>query len=689
MLSVNTAEEGKVGSLLKGFAVHGVRFTKQSGDQRIGDCPFSGKKEKFYVNANNGLWDSKTAGLAGNFQWFLEKIAKQNEEQLSGDEKAQRALAIARGLPRSAFEGWGIGWNGQFYTIPIRNGRGVIVDLRRYRPGGKAQSTPGASTGLIGAERLAESRRGEQVFVCEGEWDAIALQFLLNKLGVGGVCVGVPGANTFKKEWIPLFDGKPVQTLYDNDEAGESGELIAKQRLTGVAKELSYIQWPVGTPDGFDVRDWVRHGIVVKKVPRGCWTNLQKLFIDTPRRLRKVKVETPEEAKKKGKKALPPVAWPELSATFRKWLHLKSDDPLAVVFGTAMANRLDGDPLWLFLVGPPGSLKSELCLAMSAAELCYPLSSLTPHALVSGSSFQNGEDPSLLPKLDGKVLVIKDFTTVLGMHPTTRDEIFSQLRDAYDGEHQKQFGNGIIRRYKSHFGIVAGVTPAIDQFSSLAGLGERFLKYRLEKNLRHEDEEARIRRAIKNVSHEVGMRDELQEVSARFLAREAKLPAVDPVIESRIVRLAMLTARLRGIVARDKYNAQLQTSKASYEVGTRVGKQLTKLAFGVAMFYGAKVVDERAFNIVAQVALSSAPDKVEEVVRTLYENTEPGEALKTKEVAEKAEKLTQSTVFRCLQDLYMLGLVEQLGIGLRYQWSLPLRIRELIDKSRIYKTTER
>jgi AAA+ superfamily predicted ATPase len=58
-----------------------------------------------------------------------------------------------------------------------------------------------------------------------------------------------------------------------------------------------------------------------------------------------------------------------------------------VVFGTIMAHRLDGDPVWLFLIGPPGDGKTEVVRSMSADEAIYTLSSLKPAALISG--FQN------------------------------------------------------------------------------------------------------------------------------------------------------------------------------------------------------------------------------------------------------------------------------------------------------------
>ncbi len=677
-------------SAVRAFEVHGVEFTKRSGNQLVGTCPFTGRSEKFYVNEENLLWDSKTAGLSGNLNQFLEAISERNVQQLRENDDALRRLEADRKLPRAAFLGCEFGFDGKGYTLAIRNAKGVVVDLRRITLGSKIRGTPGCQTGLLGAHLLA-SRKVQEVYICEGEWDATALTFLLRKLGVAGVVVAVPGANTFKTEWIPLFDGKKVQCLYDNDEAGEQGELLAKQRLTGVAKELKFVRWPVGAPEGFDVRDWVSIGVSERKMPKACWRSMQMLFTDVPRHAQKADQtkERPDRTSERPK--VPAPGWVELVRAYQKWLHLKSEEPLAVSFGTVLCNRLEGDPLWLFLVGPPGSLKSELCMSISGSEATFPLSSMTTHSLVSGAQWSSGEDPSLMPKLDGKVLVIKDFTTVLTMNSAARDEIFGQLRDAYDGKFEKQFGNGVIRRYTSRFGILAGVTPVIDQFTGLAGLGERFLKYRLETNVKHEDERARIRRAIGNTAQEVEMREELQTIATRFLEKKspAHLPEFAPGIEEQLISMAMLTARLRGVVNRDRFNANIQMSKASYEVGTRIGKQLTKLAIGIAMFYGKKQIDEQIYRTLAAVALSSAPDKTEEVIRTIYEHAQAEDALKTKEVSSACQSLTQSTVFRTLQDLNMLGIVRQTGTGFKHEWSLPKQVRLLIDKSQCYKLVGR
>ncbi len=679
---------------VRGFSAHGVVFHEPIGDQVVGDCPFTGKTRKFYVNWKTKLWDSKVAGLSGNFQQFLEAIAKENHEAYLKNPDAIGQLARDRQLPRSAFVPLQVGFDGTHYTIPIRNSKGTVVDLRLTKLGKKSMSTPSASTGLLGHEQLADpKRKAEPVYIVEGEWDWAALHWLLRKLGKPGIVVGLPGANTFKTEWVPSFKDRTVAAFYDNDEAGEQGELRCFELLSTSARSLKFCRWPVDLPDGFDIRDWIRYGAFKKKTPRKCWSAIEMLFKPQPRRSeKKVSEGSSKEGEEKGP-ALEPITRVELFVEFRKWLHMKDDTALAIVFGTMFANRLQGDPLWVFIVAPPGGMKSELLMSLSLADAAYSCSSLTPHALVSGASWVGGEDPSLIPKLDGKVLIIKDFTTTLSMHPMARDEIFGQLRDCYDGKFEKQFGNGVVRRYKSTFGILAGVTPNIDAFSSLhQGLGERFLKFRLEGNTKHEDEEERILRAISNINREVAMRDRLQEASARYLANPMPdaLPELAPEMSKRIAKLSMLSSRMRGVVNRDRYNTSLLTSKASYEIGTRLGKQFSKLAIGISCYYGEDKVSDRTYKLVIRVAMSTVPDKIEEVIRTLWRLTpEEKDSVRTKDIFGTGEELTQSTVFRTLQDLAMIGVVKQEGSGTKYSWSLSKEMRRFIKESECYETISR
>src|SRR5712692_5244316 len=69
-----------------------------------------------------------------------------------------------------------------------------------------------------------------------------------------------------------------------------------------------------------------------------------------------------------------------------------------ILLAAVAANRMDGDPFWLFLVNPPSGVKTELIRALNDVEDVYPLSNLTPQTLASGFEAKKTE-PSLLLRL--------------------------------------------------------------------------------------------------------------------------------------------------------------------------------------------------------------------------------------------------------------------------------------------------
>jgi hypothetical protein len=77
-----------------------------------------------------------------------------------------------------------------------------------------------------------------------------------------------------------------------------------------------------------------------------------------------------------------------------------------ILLAAVVANRMDGDPLWLFLVNPPSGVKTELIRSLNGVEDVYPLSNLTPQTFASGFEAKKVE-PSLLLRLDRHMSVLE------------------------------------------------------------------------------------------------------------------------------------------------------------------------------------------------------------------------------------------------------------------------------------------
>ena len=242
------------------FVDHGVEFSSQSDEQWCGTAPFSEKPDHFYVDPATGKWDDKQLGVSGNAWAFLEKMADHYREHFTPDK--QKALADRFGLPVDAVLVDDVGYdpNTNAYTFASRNENGTVLDIRRRKLNGKPMSTKGCKVRLWGLDSLSRAKPGSRVYIVEGESDRLAMLWLLKKVGrLKDVVVSCPGAGVFKDDWAKAFVGMDVATLFDKDDAGQSGtkQVHAKLRAAGItAKAWCHDDdWP----DGHDVRDHVTY----------------------------------------------------------------------------------------------------------------------------------------------------------------------------------------------------------------------------------------------------------------------------------------------------------------------------------------------------------------------------------------------------------------------------------------------
>jgi hypothetical protein len=656
------------------FDQFGFREAQHSGKHSIGNCPFCGSDKHFFVNkeSENKAWDCKRCGRSGGYKKFIEEIVEVCSEIFSKDKEAVKHLIDSRGLLAATFNDVRVGYHPatKQYLLPVFSVDGKqILNIKLY-DGKTMRNVSGATAAMYGIWREDELKNSEDILICEGEWDTLTMLEIIKKAKIKNTtAVGVPGAGTFKTDCLPIFQDKNIYLMYDNDEAGTRGMDKAAGLLASVTRKVMRLHWPEGFPEGFDVRDFYRqNNCNAVKTWEGLlgWVKPAELPKATSPTAASEIVDIGE-----------PVPCEKVYAAFKKWLHIPDLTLLDVIFGTILANRLSGDPLWMFIVAPPGATKTEPLLGLTGGVRIETISTLTPHTLISGANFGGGGDPSLIPRLDSKVLIIKDFTSVLGLPSTERDEIFSILRDAYDGECSKPFGNGIWRRYKSKFGILAAVTPSIELFTEdHAALGERFLRWR---NWIPKSPDARrkyIEKALSNATHEDEMRKDLGDISKMILkAKYTNVPIIPAAIGSKIVGLAQLVSLLRGTVVRDKYTRSI-THKSFTELGTRISKQLDKLIRGVAMFRGNELATDYEYNIACRVARSSVPHRLYLAVEYLY--TKKVKQISATELS-KEIGLPNDTCTIILDNLTMLDVMERTESGQAYRLSKDTL--NLLDKS--------
>ena len=353
-------------------------------------------------------------------------------------------------------------------------------------------------------------------------------------------------------------------------------------------------------------------------------------------------------------------------AVYRHWLHLPDIDPLLATWAAYAANHGDGDPLWLMVVGAPGSGKTEMLKPVSALPHVIEASTITEAALLSGTS-ELHRDPEATGGLlrligDFGILVLKDFTSVLSMNRDTRTVVLAALREVYDGSWTRHLGTdgGKTFHWEGKVGVIAGVTPAIDQHHAVtAAMGERFLMVRLHS----ENPIEQAARALRHSGHEPVMRAALTDAVEQVLAgRKAQAAPVTDDEKVRLGQLAAVAASARSHVERDSYSREVISVPPSESPG-RLVKQLVAILSGLDMI---GVPRQRGLDVVARLAMDSLPVVRRALMITLAANDEPMAMSNIVATTPYPAK----TIRRALEDLEAHQVVERRSSGRADYWGL-------------------
>lgn len=272
---------------------------------------------------------------------------------------------------------------------------------------------------------------------------------------------------------------------------------------------------------------------------------------------------------------------------------------------------------WLYVVGRPGSGKTEMVRPFIPLADTVFLNRITDKTLISGFVTGGSKEPSLLPRLDGKVLLSTDYTSHMGIDPQQAASIDAVLREAYDGEAAGGFGTGEHKHFTSRFGVVACVTTDIDYYVlSRRSLGERFVNFWL---CSPQNALERRRRAnhINHISQTIHIwRPELHALILTAIDFAKKCVPADPASQcpalpeptyERMTALADLCARCRTMPRATPQNPYQAAMYVDAEDPSRLTKQFATIAWARAYFDNRDAVDDSDLDLVAYIALSSMP----------------------------------------------------------------------------------
>ena len=261
----------------------GIELKSKSNREACGPCPFcKDGVDRFLVWADGGYW-CRRCGKKGLVEkddqnklsqlerrvlrleiqqaelkrkqeeqqkrmTALERMAKCADHLRYHDRLNQKALSywLEEGIARDTVNQYLLGYCGRCptdmkgrasYTIPVING-GKLKNIRHRLAGANGDKyrphMAGLGTQLFNADKL---KGRSKILIVEGEKKSIVLdQF-------GFDAVAICGKRQFRKEWLPLFDGKEVTVALDPD-AQDSA-----YRLAGIFERGKVASLPVKIDD--------------------------------------------------------------------------------------------------------------------------------------------------------------------------------------------------------------------------------------------------------------------------------------------------------------------------------------------------------------------------------------------------------------------------------------------------------
>jgi hypothetical protein len=297
---------------------------------------------------------------------------------------------------------------------------------------------------------------------------------------------------------------------------------------------------------------------------------------------------------------------------------------------------MQGDQLWVKIIGPASCGKSTLCEALSVSKK-YVLAKSTIRGFHSGfkTDKEGTEDNSLIAKLDGKTLVTKDGDTLL--QSPNLPQILSEARDVYDTNTRTNFKNAIDRSYENIriTWILCG-TNALRQIDS-SELGERFLDCvimnGIDEDLEDEVLDRVVHKAFRNLAFQAGEGEDradpnlikAMQLTGGYLGylreQATELYSSVEVTPEAIGCCKVLGKFVAHMRARP---SKKQEETAEREFSARLAIQLARLAGCLTIVLQKKTTDEEVLYHVTKVAFDTARGRTLNIVDVVHRFGEEG-----------------------------------------------------------------
>ena len=338
---------------------------------------------------------------------------------------------------------------------------------------------------------------------------------------------------------------------------------------------------------------------------------------------------------------------------FHKWAFFIEPYNIIAPICAAVLNFCNYEPTYFGIVGPSGSMKTEMMRVFGERDnqFVYPFSTLTQSSLISG--WKANED--VIPQLQHRMIVIKDLTTLLSAKEDERNLVFAQFRELSDGFYHKPWGRGVDKFYWDiNSSILFASTNAIEQFSGFnSTLGTRLMFFRPKG-----DPIKASLKSIENMGKETEMRQELHEATMAFIDHQhqrlqrEELPELPNAMEADILNLCAFLAKVRAHVSRDWQKNIDALPEAEYP--TRLFKAICSMARVHAFIHQREANDDDrdfAYRIIKDNIPLAKVKVLERMKETLRSTT----------MVAQFTGMSTTYTRRTLEDLHALGLIEKVA----------------------------
>ncbi len=327
--------------------------------------------------------------------------------------------------------------------------------------------------------------------------------------------------------------------------------------------------------------------------------------------------------------------------------------------------------LWMLLVGVPSSGKTDLVRLVKDAPNTYYLDNLTLNAFISGERPTEKEEVhDLLPQLDGKCWVIKDWTSIFALDEKMTKKILGDMVNVFDKEFTKFSTRRGTVSFKSSFSHLGCITPATlnKHTGYLNMVGPRFLFYIIP-DLTTDQEEQSFDQIFNGFN-----RDQLEQAARKSVGQYIELLKLQSYpskiqfnkkAQEYLKIAARLLANCRGIVLLQSFTFKSEegndtqyyeaVDKPQIEQPWRGVQQLMTLSKYLALVSGRDSVNSDDLQIVKDVVLSSMPADRSQALKAIKASN--GE-ITAKQLSEKSERSTK-TSRRLLDELVALKVLEK------------------------------